>query len=118
MHPLLSFIILGSASFVYWDATKNKIGKIEGEKGIFNMSAGGWALASIYLWIITFPVYLSKRKDLIRKAKESPVEAPKRGLKLALLVAFCVLATGKNYQNQSKISKLKKSIQQTQSLSE
>ena len=81
------------------------------------MSAGGWALASIYLWLIAFPAYLFNRGKLIAKAKEKPVEPSKRTLKLAVLVILCILATAKNYQRQVKISKLKAAAQKLQSIS-
>ena len=72
----IALIIIASAFWVYYDATKNKIGKIPGEKSFTNMSAGGWAVVTWLLWIIGFPLYLIKRKELIEKAKEHPVDVP------------------------------------------
>ena len=68
-----------SAVWVYLDATKNKIGKNPGEKGMFNMSAGAWGAATLGLWIVAFPSYLIKRSDLIEKAKENPVDVKGSG---------------------------------------
>lgn len=100
MNPIIVFIVLSIASIVYWDATRKKIGKVEGEKGLLNMSAGGWALASIYLFILAVPAYLLKRKSLIKKAETHPVEVKGRSIKLALLIIFCLVATSKNLQTQ------------------
>ena len=77
-----------SAVWVYLDATKNKIGKISGGKGLFNMSAGAWGAVASLIWIIGFPAYLIKRGDMIEKAKENPVEVNGRGGKTA---AFSIL---------------------------
>lgn len=67
-------LILGSGFFVYFDTSKNKIGKIPGETGLFNNSAGMWTIGTLLLWIIFFPAYLVKRKELIAKAKDKPQE--------------------------------------------
>jgi len=69
----MSMLLLLSAIFVYWDATGHKIGKIQGVSSVSNSSAFGWAIGTILLWIIVFPMYLIKRKVLIEKAKENPV---------------------------------------------
>lgn len=85
---IAQLFLIGSAFFVYYDASKNKIGKIQGEKGFFNMSAGGWALAALWIWIIAFPVYFIKRAKLIQKAQDNPKEPSNRNLKLAILGAL------------------------------
>lgn len=74
-----------SSVWVYLDATKNKIGKITDQKGMFNMSAGAWGAVTLGLWIIGFPAYLIKRGSLIEKAKENPAEVSGRGGKAAAL---------------------------------
>ena len=64
LNPFIGF-------WVYFDATKNKIGKIEGSRSSLNMSALGWSGISVFavgLWI----VYLSSRSRLIDLAKENP----------------------------------------------
>ena len=95
---LISLVGIASAIWVYWDATSNNVGKIDGGKGMFNMSAGAWALVTLFLWIIGFPAYLVKRGDLIELAKENPAKVIGRGGKLAALTlvgaAFMVVSLG------------------------
>lgn len=78
-------VVVASAIWVYLDATKNKIGKVPGAGGMFNMSAGAWATVTLLLWIIGFPAYLIKRGSLIERAKSHPVEVGGRGAKTAVL---------------------------------
>jgi hypothetical protein len=85
INVIIVAVIVCSALWVYLDATKNKIGKIPDLKGTFNMSAGAWAIATMFLWIIGFPAYLIKRSSLIVCAKEHPVEITTRGGKFAAL---------------------------------
>ena len=47
-------IVAASILFVYYDTTKNKIGKISGEKGFLNLSPGLWAIATWLLWIVAW----------------------------------------------------------------
>ncbi len=95
---LISLIVVASTIWVYWDATSNSIGKIDDDKGLFNMSAGAWALVTLLLWIVGFPAYLVKRGDLIERAKETPVNVNGRGGKLAALTlagaGFMVMSVG------------------------
>lgn len=70
-------LLIASIFFVYFDATKHKVGKIPNEKRFTNLSAGMWAFCTAMLWIIAFPLYLISRKKLIEKAKEHPQEVPK-----------------------------------------
>jgi len=87
LNAVMVAIIVASAIWVYLDATKNKIGKVPGAKGMFNMPAGAWAVVTLLLWIIGFPAYLVKRGSLIERAKESPVEVSGRSGKTAALSA-------------------------------
>lgn len=91
MDFLISLSILSLAAFIYYDATKNGIGKIQGETGAFNLHAGGWALCSILLAIIAIPAYFIKRKTLIEKAKINPISASGRNAKLLVLLALPIL---------------------------
>jgi len=95
---LIPLVVVASAIWVYWDATSNSIGKIEGDKGLFNMSAGAWALVTLFLWIVGLPAYLVKRGDLIERAKETPANVKGRGGKLAALTlagaGFMVMSVG------------------------
>ncbi|MDP8204994.1 MAG: hypothetical protein P9L95_10735 [Candidatus Tenebribacter mawsonii] len=62
-------ILILSAIFVFWDAKRNNIHEIQGEKSILNISAGGWFCVTLLLWIVAFPLYLINRKKLIEKCK-------------------------------------------------
>lgn len=86
--------IIATVFFIYYDATKNKIGKIPGENRFTNLSAGMWAFGAFMLWIIVFPLYLANRSKLIEKAKEhpQPVSEPGRAIKLCLLGALLLLS--------------------------
>lgn len=88
---VLSLVIAVSGVWVFLDATKNDIGKIEGEKGFFNLHAGGWAIVTLLLWIVGFPAYLIKRKSLIEKAYVNPIYASKRWLKVVGLAVIGLL---------------------------
>jgi len=85
LNVVIVAIIVGTAIWVYLDATKNKIGKVKEAGGMFNMSAGAWSVVTLLLWIIGFPAYLIKRGALIERAKENPIEVKGRGGKTAVL---------------------------------
>jgi len=85
VNVIIVAIVVASAIWVYLDATKNKIGKVKGSGGMFNMSAGAWSVVTLFLWVIGFPAYLIKRGSLIEKAKETPVEVTGRTGKIAAL---------------------------------
>lgn len=86
--------IIATVIFIYYDATKNNIGKIPGEKRFTNLSAGMWAFGAFMLWIIVFPLYLISRSKLIEKARENPqrVSGPGRTVKLSLLGVLFLLS--------------------------
>lgn len=85
LNIVLILVIALLPIFVYFDATKHKIGKIPGKSGFTNNSAGNWAVGTLLLAIVIFPLYLIKRKSLILLANESPVEANSRNAKLAVI---------------------------------
>jgi hypothetical protein len=92
---IIVLMVSVSSVWVYMDATKNHIGKTP-DGGFFNLSAGLWAVATLLLWIIAFPAYLIKRKNLIQRASEHPVAIRDRGWKtglLCLLTGIWFLAT-------------------------
>lgn len=97
MNFLVGLLLAVTTIWVYVDATKNKIGRIPGTGGIFNMSAGAWGTVTLFLWIVGFPAYLIKRSDLIRDAGQHPVEVSYRGVKIGvfsvvgLMIALCSL---------------------------
>lgn len=82
---LIYVFITGSALFVYYDATQHKIGEVPDERGLTNTTAGAWAVETLLLWIIVFPIYLSNRTRLIERAKVKPQE-PSRYKVIAFLV--------------------------------
>ena len=72
---LIAIVVTASALWVYWDATSHNIGRVKSRKGLFNMSAESWALATFFLWVIAFPAYLIKRGSLREDAEYNPVHA-------------------------------------------
>lgn len=103
MENIMMFIVLGSALYVYYDASRHKIGKIPGDKGFFNLSAGMWATATLLLWIIAFPAYLIKRKSLIEKAKANPQESSNRNVKLGIMAGIIGLVFMLNVMSGSPL---------------
>ncbi len=85
-------IVAASILFVYYDTTKNKIGKISGEKGFLNLSPGLWAIATWLLWIVAFPLYLINRSKLIEKAKQNPQEISDKKRKVVLGILGVIVA--------------------------
>jgi hypothetical protein len=82
---ILTVLMVVTSLWVYLDATTNKIGRISGARGMFNLSAGGWAAATFLLWVVAFPAYLLKRRALVEAARAAPVEAKRRGAGLTAL---------------------------------
>jgi len=70
-------LVVGSPTWVYFDASSNKIG-----------NAGIWAIATLFFWIVVFPAYLIKRKSLLEEAKSNPVEPRGRQIKLGVLAVL------------------------------
>lgn len=85
---IVALVVVVSTVWVYYDATKHKVGKKAGGKGFTNMSAGAWGIATLLIWIIAFPTYLICRSTLIEQANENPVEVKGRSAKIA---AFAVI---------------------------
>ena len=69
------WLFLAIALWVYFDATHHHVGKIKGQKGFLNMTAGGWATAAsiTYIGLIALVLYLARRNMLIEAAKTNPV---------------------------------------------
>jgi hypothetical protein len=85
-------IVAFSALWVYWDATAKRIGKIPGQKSFINMSAGAWAICTLFIWIITLPTYLLKRKQLIENAVSNPVNVSGKSIKLGVFAVICAFS--------------------------
>ncbi|MBI1320209.1 MAG: hypothetical protein GC168_14875 [Candidatus Hydrogenedens sp.] len=90
MLTLMKLLVVGCAAWIYHDATKNKIGRIPGRAGWDNLPAGAWALGSLWLWLIAFPLYLVKRSELIQRAQEHPREAAYVPVKLGIFALLFV----------------------------
>lgn len=89
---VLSVLASGlGAVWIYWDATKNGIGRVP-DKHWFNFSAGWWAVGMLFLWFVFLPVYFIMRNKLIARAKESPIEVKHRSVKLGALVFITILS--------------------------
>jgi len=101
-------VVTGSAFMVYYDASKYKIGSIPDVTGFTNADAGVWATTTLVLWIISFPIYLLNRSQLIEKAKFHPKEPSQfRGIILAifgLFFAFAFFNLIKNIESHSSSS--------------
>lgn len=91
LHILFALLVQYSPSWVYYDATKHKIGKIPGRNGLFNNSAGMWASCTILFWIFVLPAYILKRQNLIALAADYPVTIKGRELKLAIFIIIGTL---------------------------
>ena len=88
---IMWIVVTVSALIVYYDASKNKIGSIPGEKGFTNADAGIWATTTLLLWIIAFPIYLLNRSQLIEKAKLNPREPSKWRNVIFVILSIFVL---------------------------
>lgn len=88
----LVYCVIGlSAFWVYFDATRYKIGKIPEEKRLTNMSAGSWAIVTLLLWIVAFPIYIFKHSKLVEKAKNYPKSTSKgKRITVLTLLGFLV----------------------------
>lgn len=65
MDLIIGLIVLGTSIWVAVDASS--IGVKKGQiKGIANMGPAGWFFVCLLLWIVGFPVYLSKRSEFKR----------------------------------------------------
>jgi hypothetical protein len=84
-------VVVGSAVWVYLDATQHKIGG--------DVPAGVWATFVLLLWIIGLPAYLIQRHGLIEKAQQNPVEVKNRVPVPLVLCAIGAVGIGLVYMN-------------------
>lgn len=62
---MVYFVIISTSIWVWLDA--KAIGVKKGQvKGIANLGPTGWLIVCLLLWIVGFPMYLYKRKELKR----------------------------------------------------
>lgn len=60
MGPIFFFIVIGTSIWVGLDASAIGVRRGQGT-GLGDMGAGGWFLACLLLWIVAFPLYLTRR---------------------------------------------------------
>jgi len=101
------------AQLVYWDASRNKIGRQKGEKGFLNMPAGGWAALSSLTFLaigpITWVLYLLKRKKMIAKAITNPIVLSKAHRIFVHILLF-IIPVGLSYLTTPKITASESSV--------
>ena len=65
MESLILLLIIGTSIWVFFDA--RTIGVKKGMvKGLANLGPTGWLQASLFLWIVAFPLYIAKRGEFKR----------------------------------------------------
>lgn len=101
---LLTFAVLFASSFwVLYDA--KAIGVQKGQlKGLCDLGPWTWFFACLFLWIIAFPLYLAKRRQLLQiNGKESASNTPaKIGFAVfALQVVFLGLLVSGNLKTST-----------------
>jgi len=63
LDPIIVILVIGSAIWVYYDA--KKIGASRNKRGGFlAMGPPGWAICTLLLWILVFPLYLFQRPGI------------------------------------------------------
>lgn len=77
MAELIWLIVIGTSIWVFFDA--RSIGVKKGQvTGIANMNPVGWLFGCLLLWIIAFPIYLSKRGEFKRINEKSQLVSSSR----------------------------------------
>ncbi len=62
MGTVMLLIVIGTSLWVLYDA--KKIGVKKGQiKGLANMGPWGWFFATLLIWIVGFPLYITKRGE-------------------------------------------------------
>jgi len=65
MNAIMMLIVLGTSIWVLFDA--KTIGVKKGQiKGLADVGPWGWFFGCLLVWIIGFPLYLSKRSEYKR----------------------------------------------------
>ena len=84
-------IVIGSSIWVFNDA--KKIGVTKGQlPGIADLSPGGWLVACLGLWIISFPTYILKRGALLKANQKGSDSTAVTIGGLAVVAMFVVLS--------------------------
>ena len=75
----LYLVVIGTSIWVYFDA--KSIGVRKGlVSGIADLGPGMWFIACLFLWIVSFPIYLAKRSEFKRLAQVGSFENQSIGM--------------------------------------
>jgi hypothetical protein len=76
VNLVVAALCIGSSVWVRYDA--KAIGVQKGQvKGLADLGPWGWFFACLFLWIVAFPWYLAKRRELLRiNGKDSAPKTP------------------------------------------
>lgn len=90
---LINLVIVVCAFWVFYDAANNKIGVYKIKDGVSKGYSAGlspivWGVGSALTLIMLF-IYLLRRKSLIAKAKENPVETDKS---IGFIIIFLIMS--------------------------
>ncbi|MDP8224346.1 MAG: SHOCT domain-containing protein [Candidatus Lernaella stagnicola] len=75
---LIAVIVFGTTIWVGFDAKANKI-TVTDKPYSGNNGAVAWVLSCLFLWIVCFPLYLSKRSKQLA-ARTAPAKTPPAGV--------------------------------------
>ncbi len=99
----LVFVVAASAIWVFIDA--RQIGVKKGQLGgVANMGPIGWSIATLLLWIVSFPVYLIKRPQFLRINGKPPGRSNQVSIIGAALVALVLTVTVLLYTGRIGVS--------------
>jgi hypothetical protein len=98
----LQLTVLFTSIWVFLDSGKLGFKKDPSSKSFTNMGPIGWALGSLVLWIVVFPLYLFERKK--RAASPDAKGLPLLSLGVAVIVAILVgnLGSSKSLEEAAK----------------
>lgn len=87
---IITLAIIGCSWWVYFDASSHKVGSYQDELNrVKGWSSTSWGIGSFVLFIIIFPLYLIRRKALLKIAKEHPVDSD-RSLGVLIMAVISV----------------------------
>lgn len=90
---LITLAIIGCSWWVYIDASNNQVGSYRDELNrVRGWSSISWGIGSFVLFIIFFPLYLIRRKALLKIAKEHPANSDRSiGILIMAVLSVFVL---------------------------
>ncbi|EOF5041032.1 TPA: hypothetical protein ACS8CD_003667 [Providencia alcalifaciens] len=75
---LITLTIIGCSWWVYFDASSHQIGSYRDELNrVRGWSSISWGIGSLILFVIFFPLYLIRRKTLLKIAEKHPAKSDK-----------------------------------------